>query len=73
MRNIIAVMFTIKPDCSGFFLLKNQLRLLHFLSMRLSGGDRVNTGRVDAGMAQKIRKGDNVLLHTVKYAREKMP
>lgn len=41
--------------------------------MCLSGGDCVNTGRVDAGMVQKIRKGNNILLHTVKYAREKMP
>ena len=73
-RNIIAVMFTIWSDCSDLFLLSNnQLHLPHFLLMCLPGSNRIDTGGVDAGMPQKIRKRDNILLHTVKYAREKMP
>ena len=74
IRNIIAVMFTIRSDCSDLFLLSNnQLHLSHFLFMCLPSSNCIDAGDVDAGMPQKIRKRDNILLHTVKYAREKMP
>ena len=53
--------------CFCFFRLNYQPHILHTVAVSRSGGDNINSGRVDAAVTENIRKLGNILFNSVKH------